>query len=166
MKFENIIGYEDMYQISINGDVINKKKNTMIKPSVDSRGYYQVHFSKNGKPKKISLHRLLAIQFIPNPLNKTQVNHIDGNKKNNAIDNLEWCTPSENIRHAWDTGLCKMTEKNRETARKLKSKMVLDLQTGIFFDSVLELTKALNVSYSMANVHANQKVKNPRFIYV
>jgi hypothetical protein len=166
MEFINITGYEESYEVSANGDIKNKKKNKIMKPSIDSRGYYQVHFSQKGKAKKISVHRLVAIAFVLNPLNKNQVNHIDGNKQNNKAENLEWCTISENIKHAWSMGLCKMTQKNRDTASKLHSKPVLDLNTGIMFDSVRKASEALNFNYQTAIKHLGKKVKQPRFIYV
>lgn len=60
------------------------------------------------------IHRLVAQTFIPNPLNKSYVNHIDGNKQNDRVDNLEWCTPSENSFHAFRIGLKVITEKQRK----------------------------------------------------
>jgi hypothetical protein len=71
------------------------------------KGYVFVQLSKNNKQKSVSIHRLVANAFIMNPLKKTSVNHKDGNKTNNCIDNLEWMTHKENIQHAWDTGLFK-----------------------------------------------------------
>lgn len=74
-----------------------------------SRGkrYSIVSLSLNGKQKHFYVHRLVAETFIPNPKSKPQVNHIDGNPSNNHYSNLEWCTNSENIQHAWDMGLIK-----------------------------------------------------------
>lgn len=69
-------------------------------------GYYLVTLVHNGKRKNQFIHRLLAQHFIANPENKAHVNHIDGNKQNNRLDNLEWATPKENAQHAVDTGLC------------------------------------------------------------
>lgn len=71
------------------------------------KGYLFIQLSKNNKQKSVSIHRLVAEAFIMNPLNKPTVNHKDGNKTNNCIDNLEWMTHKENIQHAWDTGLFK-----------------------------------------------------------
>ncbi len=72
---------------------------------MSSKGYLRVTLYKDGSRKNFLIHRLIATHFIPNPENKPQVNHIDGNKINNNIDNLEWVTPSENTQHAYDTGL-------------------------------------------------------------
>ena len=75
-------------------------------PATIANGYQKVLiYYKPGKRKQVSIHRLVACAFIPNPNNLPQVNHIDGNKKNNNIDNLEWVTSSENVKHAFDTGL-------------------------------------------------------------
>jgi hypothetical protein len=75
------------------------------------KGYLFIQLSKKNKAKSISIHRLVANAFIPNPFNKLTVNHKDGNKLNNCVDNLEWMTHSENIKHAWDTGLFKTKNK-------------------------------------------------------
>lgn len=75
-----------------------------MSPEIAS-GYYRVIFSKNGIITKHIVHRLVATAFMPNLENKPQVNHIDGNKLNNHILNLEWATSSENVRHAIATGL-------------------------------------------------------------
>lgn len=97
-----------IYEVSNIGQVRNKKRGRLLKPWVSRDGYLQVRICLTNKiniPKL--LHRIVAFTFIPNddPEHKTQVNHIDGNKRNNRVENLEWCTPSENVQHAFDTGL-------------------------------------------------------------
>lgn len=87
------------YLINKEGQVYSTKSNKLIKPKTDKDGYLEYHLST---PKGIvykRAHRLVAETFIPNPNNLPQVNHIDGNKANNHIDNLEWCTCSENNLH-------------------------------------------------------------------
>lgn len=74
-------------------------------PSVNEKGYLSVEFIKDGKRKRFKVHRLVAMEFIPNPLNRTEINHIDGNKSNNSVENLEWSTRSDNLKHAYATGL-------------------------------------------------------------
>jgi hypothetical protein len=71
----------------------------------NGRGYLTVCLYKDKKQKRMSVHRLVALHFIDNPLKKPDVNHKDGNKANNHIDNLEWVTKSENIRHGFELGL-------------------------------------------------------------
>lgn len=102
----------DDYFIDSDGNVYSRPrfktrggilKHRMVGP----RGmqYLAVKMTINNKKCTQKIHRLLATAFIPNPNNYTQINHKDGNKLNNKLDNLEWCTPSQNIKHAWDTGL-------------------------------------------------------------
>lgn len=80
-------------------------KGGIISTRINNCGYVSVRLSKNGKIYTRFVHRLMAEAFIPNPLNKKYVNHIDGDKKNNSLKNLEWVTHSENIRHAYRLGL-------------------------------------------------------------
>lgn len=95
------------YRISIND------KGEILLPSgvrtigyLDKNGYLYITPKVNGKNKNLKVHRLVAELFIPNPDNKPCVNHIDGDKQNNCVDNLEWCTHSENMKHAVKLGLC------------------------------------------------------------
>lgn len=91
-------------------------------------GYICVSLIKNGKTKFTGLHRLVANAFIPNPENKPQVNHKDGNKHNNSIDNLEWATIVENIQHAFDTGLNQAKKGEKSHLSKLTEKEVLEIR--------------------------------------
>lgn len=113
-----IEGYEGLYEVSNFGRIKSLRRDVAIpnqrlgtvgyrtyperiKPCVKNRyGYYQVTLSKEAKSRTFRVHRLVALAFIPNPDNKPYINHIDGNKKNNRIENLEWCTASENNWHA------------------------------------------------------------------
>ena len=115
--WKDIEGYEGLYQVSTCGNIKSLpkvrrngtgtyiQKERLLKPSNTSTGYKKVELCKDGKRKGFKVHRLVAIAFIPNPDNKPEVNHIDGNKINNNIDNLEWVTSSENSIHAYETGL-------------------------------------------------------------
>lgn len=120
--WKDIKGYEGFYQVSNLGQVRslcryvncgiknNKKvvrKSKILKGKPNWNNYVQVHLSKYGKSKMLVVHRLVAQAFIPNPLNLPQVNHIDGNKFNNSVENLEWCTAKENINYSWKLGLSK-----------------------------------------------------------
>lgn len=125
--WKDIKGWEGYYQVSNLGrirsldrniycksknqytkfDNIHKFKGQIIKPNEERNGYYQVHLCKHSKKKWMKVHRLVAEAFISNPDNLLQINHIDGNKKNNNVINLEYCTQSENITHAYKNGLIK-----------------------------------------------------------
>ena len=107
-----IKGYEGLYEISNLGRVKSLPKvrgravtGEKILKSHVVNGYEMVMLCRNYKTFNASVHRLVARAFIPNPKNKPHINHIDGNKANNSIENLEWCTPSENMIHAYRTGL-------------------------------------------------------------
>ena len=107
--FKNIKGYKGHYQISNFGNVKSVRKNRLLKlkKGTDKYKYYHICLYKYRIGKEISVHRLVAKAFIFNTDNKPEVNHKDGNKGNNKIDNLEWCTHKENFKHASKNGLLK-----------------------------------------------------------
>lgn len=98
-EWRKVSGYEGKYEVSNLGEVRNS--HTGKKYKLQTRhGYKVLNLTFNGKTHKMAAHRLVAMAFLDNPENKPQVNHIDGNHANNRVDNLEWCTAEENIRHA------------------------------------------------------------------
>ena len=99
------------YSINTDGIVVNTVTNITKKAWLGKNGYYHVDLYHNNLNKKVAIHRLLALHFIPNPDNKRTVNHIDGDKTNNALSNLEWASDSENIQHAYDNDLNRCTTK-------------------------------------------------------
>ena len=102
--------YKDIYVNEDDLEIYKKTKTgRIIKLSkwVDCVGYYMVSFVCEGKKYWKRIHRLIAEAFVPNPYNLPQVNHIDGNKLNNSLDNLEWCTNQYNTKEAYDNGLYK-----------------------------------------------------------
>lgn len=102
--------YEGKYTITQQGDVVNAKGKTLMFNINKKTGYKTIALWKNNKGSTKTIHRLVAITYLPNPYNLPEVNHIDGNKLNNHVDNLEWVTRSGNIQHAFDTGLIKRTK--------------------------------------------------------
>ena len=97
------------YEISDRGRVRNKKTNSIMIPGISKQGYLHVGLRKNGVRKNVYIHRLVASSFLGKN-DDLVVNHKDGNKSNNSLENLEWCTDSENIKHAYVTGLKKPSE--------------------------------------------------------
>ena len=93
--FEDIIGYEGCYQINRLGQVKRIASGRILKPILYSKGYLFVSLSKDGIEKTHLVHRLIGIQFIPNPENKLEIDHIDRNKNNNSLENLRWATRKE-----------------------------------------------------------------------
>lgn len=99
--YVDITGYEGLYAINRQGEIWSYYANKILSQKHTYRGYYCVGLRKKGIARKFCLvHRLVANTFIPNPENKPDVNHIDCNKLNNYVENLEWCTASENMQHA------------------------------------------------------------------
>lgn len=98
-----IPGYEGFYEVDINGNVFSMRTDKFLKP-YEKNGYLAVNLYKNGKVKHFYIHRLVARAFIPNREGKREVNHLDCNKKNNSIENLEWCDRSQNVKHTYDVG--------------------------------------------------------------
>ena len=115
--FANLKGYENLYIISNYGEIksvdkevknrngCRKIKGKILKPKIDKYGYFRIGLTKNNKQKFYQVHRLVAETFIPNPNNYPIINHKDGDKQNNHISNLEWCTYSYNSQHAYNNGL-------------------------------------------------------------
>jgi hypothetical protein len=131
MKYEckTIPGYED-YQVDTNGNVWSFKSGvkTAKKPSLRPNGYLSIMLFNNGKYKGYLVHRLIMLTFCGE--SNLQVNHIDGIKTNNNLTNLEYCTASENIRHAFKTGLNK-SKGEGNTNSKLTKKDVIEIKTEL-----------------------------------
>ena len=138
--WKDILGYEGLYRISNLGNVMSVKRKKLIKSDKRKDGYIQVHLVKNKKMHNCLLHRLLAIAFIDNTNNYEFINHKDGNKSNNVITNLEWCTKKENILHAYNNGLIK---KRKKVYQYDKNNNLLNI-----FESVMKASKETNIDRS------------------
>ena len=120
--WKDVVGFEEKYQISNYGRLKNKEKNTIYKLTNQYGDYFSVVLTYKDKKRSVRIHRLVAEAFIPNPENKPEVNHKDLNKQNNKVDNLEWCTFSENTRHAMLNGVNLMCGFNRHNKTKFNKK--------------------------------------------
>ncbi|MBO5476124.1 MAG: HNH endonuclease [Clostridia bacterium] len=145
-QWKVVKGFEN-YLVSSLGNVktINGKLKKVVYDSKNDYGY--VELWKNNKGKKFRIHRLVAETFIPNTLGKEQVNHIDGDKKNNCVSNLEWVTPKENIRHAIENDLSSIKYGSKNLASKLKEEDVKYIRENAKINkSVRELSEIYNIS--------------------
>ena len=127
-----INGIMTEYTININGDVYSYKgyktdKPRKLIPVKMDNGYYKVNLMINGKEKLYSIHRLVASAFIPNPENKPEVNHKNGDKSANLIYNLEWSTSKENIDHAIMTGLKTFKKGQDHPMAKINTDVVIQI---------------------------------------
>ena len=143
-----VVGFEELYEVSNSGYVrsiehtyyssrikkIVKTGGRVLLPNLCKNGYYYINLYKNKKMYHKTVHSLVAMAFIDNPKKLPCVNHIDGNKKNNNVSNLEYCTYSYNTNHAWQTGL----------SVPVGCKKVLDKTTGIIYSSIEEAARKTN----------------------
>lgn len=124
------------YFINNKGEVYSEKTKKILKGQKDSCGYRQICLTKNNNRHFILQHRLVAKYFIPNPDKKPCINHIDGNKQNNSIENLEWCTHSENNKHAF------LMKKKSKLSKPIKK---LNACQAILIKRITEMTIMSNV---------------------
>jgi hypothetical protein len=162
------------YGVNENGVIMSFKTEKVIKPINHSAGYLAVCLYNNKIPKRFLVHRIVAKAFLPNPNNKLEVNHKNGDKKDNRLDNLEWVTSSENRKHAYKSGLQPINYSNkgkkfseevrqnmkkaaigriptghsREMAYKKTRKQIVDLLQGKTFPSINEAAKEFNMKSS------------------
>ena len=138
------------YAINKKGVIKNKETGNIKKVWKARNGYYYVDLYKEGKHYKRALHRLLAETFLPNPDNKRTVNHKDGDKTNNSLDNLEWSTDSENIKHAYDNGLQPYKRKHS------KEKYIKCLEEVLKGKTLTELAKEVGQSLAQLSLHVKE----------
>lgn len=107
-QWKAIEGTNGMIEVSEDGQIRSLLRGSpyILKSQRDNKGYHRVRVTINRQKMSFKVHREVAKAFIPNPNNLPQVNHMDGNKSNNAVDNLEWCTNQQNVIHALEIGLC------------------------------------------------------------
>lgn len=174
-RWKDIVGYENKYQISSFGNVRsvmfnnyttkNKKRVKKLKPAKDNTGYLSVVLCKDGKTKTFRIHRLVAQAFLLNENNYKVVNHIDGNKLNNRVENIEWCTYKENSIHAVKNNLIKSGEQS--PASKLKDCQIIFIKKHYKFrDKIFNscnLAKMFGVSQPTISMIINNSSKSGRY---
>jgi hypothetical protein len=163
--WKDIPGYEGYYQVSnygkimgVNRTLVYKKrgkehshfvKRKVLSQIINHKGYFRICLRKNGNSKQGNVSRLVAIAFVPNPENKPQVNHIDGNKLNDRVDNLEWVTARENIIHGYKNGLF---PKKRKSKKHFKKEDVFRIRDLIKTQTLSSVAKEYNACVS--TIHA------------
>ena len=146
-----VVGFKGLYKISNSGKIISFHKRNYereITQRIDRAGYFTVRLSKDGKTSTQYVHRLVALAFIDILVGKPFVNHISGNKLDNRIENLEWCTHAENIKHAYNNG---SYNKARLT--------IIDKCTGKSYNSIMHAANDLNLCYSTCRSYLNGIIK-------
>lgn len=160
---KDIPGWEGYYACTTEGKIWSYRSNMYLKPSVSKKGYTHVVFTKDGNRYDYRTHRLIAMTFLDNSENKEQVNHIDGNKLNNYLSNLEWVTAEENIEHAKKHGLFK-SQVNTPPKRSKDGPQVGYMFTNIYngeqfiilgFRSLRKQFKISGYAYETIQKHAN-----------
>jgi len=154
------------HKVSSYGRVVNGK-GRLLRPSTFAHKrndwYAHLNININGKNKTCYVHRLVAEAFISNPEKKETINHKDGNKTNNFVENLEWATRSENTKHSWDFGL---KENLREVLRQKRGKSVLAkkvicVESNKLYESALEASRQTGIAASsIGNVCRKKVIKN------
>lgn len=154
--------YETLYEISNKGKIrsldkswlndrggLCKKPGKILSPEL-CHGYYHIKLWKDGRFKWQQMHQLVAIAFIPNPENKPHVNHINSVRSDNRIENLEWCTPKENLVHASLAGRLK----------HINGKRVINMETGEVFKSCKEASDKSGINYQTLRAYLNGGIFN------
>ena|SRR3989304_3536307 len=153
MRWKPIDGYEHCYLVSDTGLI---KSVARYRPSREGnirrptypRGYVYVELSKNNKKSKRSVHRMVALAFIPNPMRLPEVNHLDGDKKNNRVSNLEWCTKSENQLHSFRIGrVPACVQGKRNPNAKLTELQVKEIRKRMIMEKTTHLAKEYGVTF-------------------
>jgi len=171
--WKDIPGYEGYYQVSNKGNIKSLerqkksgqgyfyRKERILKKILMSTGYHFVHLCKGKNIKMTSCHRLMATAFIPNPENKPQINHKNGNKTDNRLENLEWVTRKENAKHAYDNGLTKppkppiMRGKNNPKSRAV-IQLTKDGKKVNEFDCIEEAKRDTGIKHIASVVSKNR----------
>lgn len=154
--WKDVEGFERLYQVSNLGNVKSlanskTKSEKILKYSLGRRGYCQVVLSKSNNKYYMRVHRLVAQAFIPNPENKPEVNHINGIRNDNRVENLEWCTQSENQIHAYRIGL-QLSGENIGTSKLKNADIPIIRQMLTEGITQIEIAEKYNVAQSQISL--------------
>lgn len=149
------------YEVSDHGDVRNYERNTMKKPTMGGWGYYVVGLWRDGIGTNYFVHRLIALAFLGEPDDKFDVNHIDGDKTNNRLSNLEYLSRADNMRHAHRNGLC--VRGSRAWNAKLNEDLVRSIRARVEAGES-QSAIAREVGINSATMHAMIKRKKWRHV--
>lgn len=161
MNWRAVVGLESRYEVSDTGLIRSKPSNytmgKILNSPISLQGYYRFGYNLKGVHKNQPVHRMVAKAFIPNPLSLPQVNHKNGNKLDNNINNLEWCTAKDNINHARKSGLYRDIRGSGKHNSKLKENQVIEIRgkyvPRIYSQSKLALEYAVSRSTIEKIVH-------------
>lgn len=142
--WKDIPEYEKLYKISTKGHIYSYKHDIIVSQRKNNKGYMRVDLHKDGKYKSYLVHRLVALTFIPNPENKPEVNHLDENKENNCVENLEWTTYKENRNYGSRNEKISISNTGRKTPSMQKQIYCIELNKT--FNSLKEASKELNIN--------------------
>ena len=155
------------YSITENGEVWSHCHKKFMKPEFDDNGYKTIKLRLPNLYKRYKVHRLVALTYLENKLNKKTVNHINGIKTDNRLINLEWMTHSENCLHAFRTGLHKHSDYQKHQVRKARSRTVLNTDTGSQYESLTIAAKENDIHYSQLSIYLNNiRVNRTNLIYI
>lgn len=163
--WKDVNGYEGLYQVSSLGNVKSVRNDRVLKPCIHKLGYASVMLYKNNRPKRYNIHRLVATAFLDNNNHYDLVNHIDENKSNNKVDNLEWCSREYNMR--FGTARRRMSEKRGHEARNKKSVLQID-DTGTVikvFESITQAAREIGTSRTSISQSCNRRKKVNNFYW-
>lgn len=160
--WRDIEGLEERYQVSNKGRIksLLGKKPRILSPSFINGGYLLVNL-RYSKGKLV--HRLVAKAFIPNPENKSEVNHIDGDKTNNNVENLEWVTPKENTTHAFLMNLVHRSEGEKSPRAKFTKQQILSIREEWIPNSKEHSARALAKKYGVSSSTIERIVNRKRY---
>ena len=189
--WKDVKNFEGIYQVSNTGMVRTVSRTYISKIGrlhsvigkvrilyVSNIGYELITLYKNGVGLTHKIHRMVATAFLNNPNNLPQVNHMDGNKQNNNVGNLEWCSAYDNIAHAERTGLRhskgegnsfynkKHTKETRQLLSELKGTLILDTHTGIYYNSIKDAAETHGIKPVTMIARIKRYKTEKRFITV